>query len=52
MMRNILITGVTGTMGSAIAESLSDNQENNILGISRDEQKQRALPLKDNIKFR
>ena len=52
MMKNILITGVTGTMGSAIAESLSDNQENNILGISRDEQKQRALPLKDNIKYR
>jgi FlaA1/EpsC-like NDP-sugar epimerase len=51
-MKNILITGVTGTMGKALTEVLSKDPNNNIVGISRDEQKQRGLIQSDNIKYR
>ena len=43
----ILITGATGTLGRKIIDKLLANYDHQILGISRDEQKQRTMP-KDN----
>ncbi|MHA2122432.1 MAG: polysaccharide biosynthesis protein [Promethearchaeota archaeon] len=51
-MKNILITGVTGTMGQALLNYLARDKENNILGISRDEQKQRHLLQAENVKYK
>jgi UDP-N-acetylglucosamine 4,6-dehydratase/5-epimerase len=44
--RRVLITGVTGTLGRAVCQHLLDNggEYIQILGISRDEQKQRTMP--------
>ncbi len=49
-----LITGITGTLGQAVtAKLLNDLGENvSILGVSRDEQKQRLLPKDDRLKLR
>lgn len=38
-----LITGITGTLGKAVSKILLEDPENTIIGVSRDEQKQRAL---------
>ena len=49
---NILITGVTGTLGSALVKKILDESDHNIIGISRDEQKQRLLPKHPRLKVR
>lgn len=38
-----LITGITGTLGQAVARILLEDPNNEVLGVSRDEQKQRLL---------
>lgn len=43
MMPRILVTGGTGTLGSAIVARLSENENNQIWIYSRDENKQKAL---------
>lgn len=40
----ILITGVTGTLGNALLRKILDETKHFVVGISRDEQKQRLLP--------
>ena len=44
--QRILITGITGTLGRAVCKRLLENcgQYVSIMGISRDEQKQRMIP--------
>lgn len=44
-MKRVLITGVTGTLGQAVTKELLKNADIHITGISRDEQKQRSLPV-------
>jgi FlaA1/EpsC-like NDP-sugar epimerase len=48
----ILITGVTGTLGSALVKKILNETDHSIIGISRDEQKQRLLPRHDRLKLR
>ena len=45
----VLITGITGTLGTELTRYLLDKHGNDIeiLGISRDEQKQQNYPIKD-----
>lgn len=38
-----LVSGITGTLGQAVAKLILANEDNELIGISRDEQKQRAL---------
>lgn len=47
-----LLTGITGTLGQAVSKILLQNPENEIIGVSRDEQKQRALPKQDRLTLR
>ena len=48
MPNRFLITGITGTLGTKITEKLLERDpEARIIGISRDEQKQMAFPIKD-----
>jgi FlaA1/EpsC-like NDP-sugar epimerase len=49
MSKTILITGVTGTLGTSLVEKILDTTDYNIIGISRDEQKQRLLPRSDRL---
>ena len=49
---NILITGVTGTLGSALVKKILLESHHDIIGISRDEQKQRLLPKHPRLKLR
>jgi UDP-glucose 4-epimerase len=42
-MTNYLITGVTGTLGRVLTQKLLDRGDR-VVGISRDEQKQRSMP--------
>lgn len=42
-MKNVLITGITGTLGQAVSKKLLKDPEITIIGISRDEQKQRLI---------
>lgn len=47
--RRFLITGITGTMGVELTRLiLAESPNNRIVGISRDEQKQQAFPVKSN----
>jgi UDP-N-acetylglucosamine 4,6-dehydratase len=46
-----LITGVTGTLGQAVTKILLESEENEVIGISRDEQKQRALTPHPRLKL-
>ena len=39
-----LITGISGTLGQAVSKILLDKKDTQIIGYSRDEQKQRLLP--------
>lgn len=50
----VLITGITGTLGRAVCAKLLDDlgEKVQILGISRDEQKQRLLPKDDRLLLR
>jgi UDP-N-acetylglucosamine 4,6-dehydratase len=51
--KRVLITGITGTLGSALAKALLAKYEDiKILGISRDEQKQRNLPKDPRLKLK
>jgi FlaA1/EpsC-like NDP-sugar epimerase len=47
-----LITGATGTLGRKVIDKLLANYDHQILGISRDEQKQRTMPKHPNLKMR
>jgi len=48
MPNKFLITGITGTLGTKITEKLLARfPDCQIVGISRDEQKQQAFPIKD-----
>jgi UDP-N-acetylglucosamine 4,6-dehydratase len=38
------ITGITGTLGSLVCQKLLKNEENEVIGISRDECKQASFP--------
>ena len=51
-MAKILITGVTGTLGSMLSRMLLEDVDNEIVGISRDEQKQRQVPTHPRLKLR
>lgn len=49
----ILITGATGTLGRRVIKKiLAKDDEINIVGISRDEQKQRTMPKHDRLLMR
>lgn len=49
-MKKFLITGITGTMGQALCKTILNKIPNAyIIGISRDEQKQRKLPYHDRV---
>ena len=48
----ILITGVTGTLGTELSRALAKEPNTKILGISRDEQKQRQVPEHPRIRLR
>jgi len=48
----ILITGVTGTLGSALVKKILAETDHMIIGISRDEQKQRLLPEHERLTLR
>lgn len=50
-MKQVLVTGITGTLGAALSELLM-SQGVRVLGISRDEQKQRQLPQNDLLSLR
>lgn len=43
-MTNVLITGITGTLGQAVSQKLLSHKDLHIYGLSRDEQKQRLIP--------
>lgn len=46
----VLITGITGTLGQAVMKlALADGHE--VVGVSRDEQKQRAIPSHPGLKL-
>lgn len=46
--RTFLITGITGTLGSVLVRKLLETcPDCNVIGISRDEQKQQAFALRD-----
>ena len=52
-LKKYLITGVTGTMGQALTKTILEKIPNAyIIGISRDEQKQRALPHHERVELR
>src|SRR4051812_32937696 len=44
-----LITGISGTLGQAVLKLLTQDPENEIIGISRDECKQAALPKQERL---
>ena len=48
----VMITGVTGTLGRSILEKLLRDTDYHVLGISRDEQKQRTLPKHARARYR
>ena len=49
----IVITGITGTLGTALSWVLcSDPAVTEVIGISRDEQKQRQMPVHPKLKLR
>ena len=48
----ILITGITGTLGTALTELLLKTTEHEIVGVSRDEQKQRQMPVNPRLKLK
>ena len=52
MKKRILITGITGTLGTCLTELLLADCHNEIIGISRDEQKQRSFPFKSKVTLR
>lgn len=41
---NYLVTGITGTLGQAVTKLILEKSTNRVLGVSRDEQKQRLIP--------
>ena len=47
----ILITGATGTLGRIIINKLLDRSQVQIVGYSRDEQKQRTMPIHHNLEM-
>ena len=49
-MKNILITGITGTLGTAVARKLL-NKGYTVTGISRDEQKQKQFRYKNDVRL-
>lgn len=52
-MKKYLITGVTGTMGQALTQTILEKIPNAyIIGISRDEQKQRLLPHHERVELK
>jgi len=46
-----LIIGATGTMGKLVVDALRKDPENQILGMSRDEQKIGKMPKHDNVSY-
>lgn len=44
-----LVTGITGTLGQAVSQILLADPINTVIGVSRDEQKQRSLPKHDRL---
>jgi FlaA1/EpsC-like NDP-sugar epimerase len=51
--KRVLITGVTGTLGTTLVRLLlQDENLDEIVGISRDEQKQRQIPTHPKLKLR
>jgi FlaA1/EpsC-like NDP-sugar epimerase len=50
--KRILITGVTGTLGTTLTRLLlKDPSVDQVIGISRDEQKQRQIPTHPKLKL-
>lgn len=47
----VLITGFTGTLGTAVRNYLLKNTQIEIIGISRDEQKQNVIPAHPRLKM-
>lgn len=45
----ILITGISGTLGTHVKDILLENEDNKIIGYSRCEQKQRLIPKHKNL---
>src|SRR5690606_14829727 len=54
MNKKIIITGPTGTLGKAVVNKLLKEIDLNteIIGISRDEQKQRQMPVDRRLKMK
>jgi FlaA1/EpsC-like NDP-sugar epimerase len=51
--RRVLITGITGTLGTTLTRLLlQDDNLDEIVGVSRDEQKQRQMPTHPKLKLR
>jgi FlaA1/EpsC-like NDP-sugar epimerase len=50
-MEQVLVTGITGTLGAALSELLM-SRGIKVLGVSRDEQKQRQLPQNELLSLR
>lgn len=50
-MKHVMITGITGTLGTALRELLL-SRGIKVLGISRDEQKQRQIPVNELLTLR
>jgi UDP-glucose 4-epimerase len=52
-MRRVLLTGVTGTLGTTLSRMLlEDPMIDEVIGISRDEQKQRQMPTHPKMKLK
>lgn len=45
----ILITGITGTLGTQVSRWLLDNTDHKVIGYSRDELKQSLIPKHENL---
>jgi FlaA1/EpsC-like NDP-sugar epimerase len=50
-LKRILITGITGTLGTALTRFLLRDPETEIIGVSRDEQKQRQMPTHERLRL-
>ena len=49
---DVLITGVSGTLGRKVTEKLLKEKNVSVIGISRDEQKQRTIPKHEKLTLR
>lgn len=48
-MKNIMITGITGTLGQAVMRDLLQDEKYHVFGYSRDEKKQAEIPAHERL---